>query len=166
MFCCFSGHRPHILSRETDYIINLKKEISNAIDKAIEDGYTDFYCGMAKGVDTYAAEIVLEKAKTDCKIKLHAAIPCENQEGAWSMEDKEKYYYLLSKCESINYTSKIYNDRCMLLRNEFMVNNSDRLIAVWNGQMRGGTAYTVRYAKKCGKEIYLIRTKDLSHVFI
>ena len=166
MFCCFSGHRPHILSRETDYIVNLKKEISNAVDKAIEDGYTDFYCGMAQGVDTYAAEIVLEKAIGNNKIKLHAAIPCENQEGAWAKKDKEKYYYLLSKCESINYISKTYNDRCMLLRNEFMVNNSGRLIAVWNGQMRGGTAYTVRYAKKCGKEIHLIRTKDLSHTFI
>ena len=37
-----------------------------------------------------------------------------------------------------------------------MVDNSDVLIAIYNGEPKGGTAYTVNYAQKQGKEITII----------
>ena len=50
----------------------------------------------------------------------------------------------------------------MMDRTKFMVDNSERVIAVWNGENTGGTAFTIKYASKQGKEIYLIRSSDLS----
>ena len=37
----------------------------------------------------------------------------------------------------------------MFLRNEWMVNNADRVVALWNGTP-GGTTGTVNYAKQQG----------------
>ncbi len=165
MFCCFTGHRPQSLldSREdSEYIINLKNAISLEIEKAISDGFFDFYTGMAQGIDTFAAEEVLKKQEKDNRIKLHAAIPCEMQANSWNKKDKERYQRILDKCESITYVSRHYYRGCMQQRNKFMVDNSERIIAVWNGENTGGTAFTIKYATKNGKEIHLIRLADLS----
>lgn len=37
-----------------------------------------------------------------------------------------------------------------------MVDHADRIIAVYNGCGRGGTAYTIDYAKRQGKEVVII----------
>ena len=54
--CCFTGHRPEKLGMpETEVVESLKKEIRTAI----ADGFQTFISGMARGVDLWAAEIVL-----------------------------------------------------------------------------------------------------------
>ena len=42
-------------------------------------------------------------------------------------------------------------------RNRFMADNSDVLIAVYDGSEKGGTAYTVNYAKKKGLDVIIIQ---------
>ena len=44
----------------------------------------------------------------------------------------------------------------MLDRNRFMVDHAAALLAVYNGERRGGTAATMRYAQKLGREIIVI----------
>ena len=44
----------------------------------------------------------------------------------------------------------------MQKRNEYMVNNSDYVIAVWDGKP-SGTGNTVRYAESKGKTIITIK---------
>ncbi len=156
MYCCFTGHRKLNTRGE------LKDVLSGVIDIAIADGYTDFYCGMAMGVDMLAAEILIDKKRENSNIKLHATLPCPEQDIKWGEKEKIHYKELLTYADSKTIISPFYTKTCMLTRNRFMVDNSQRVIAVWNGTMRGGTAYTVRYAKKENKEIHLIRPKDLS----
>ena len=166
MFCCFTGHRPQNLpwgTLENDTrCTNLKKELLKMIERSYDEGFTDFYCGMARGIDTFAAEILIEKAKANKSIRLHAALPCPQQSMGWTENEKKRFEYILSHAATRTVISPMYTDTCMLARNRFMVDNSQRVIAVWNGFFRGGTAYTVRYAKKENKEIHLIRPKDLS----
>ena len=95
-------------------------------------------------------------------ISLHAVLPCPDQSKGWSESDRERYFNLLELCTDKTLISPIYTDSCMLARNRFMVDNSERVIAAWNGYFRGGTAYTVRYAKSLDKEIYILRPKDAS----
>lgn len=42
-----------------------------------------------------------------------------------------------------------------------MVDNSDILLAVYDGNSKGGTAYTVEYARKQGKQVILINPYTL-----
>ncbi|MBQ8808058.1 MAG: DUF1273 family protein [Clostridia bacterium] len=166
MYCCFTGHRPeHLLwisKEDTDRCQKLKETLSDVIDSAINDGYTDFYCGMARGIDTYAAEAIIDKMQNNKNLRLHAVLPCPDQQLNWPQKDKDRFEKILAKTSTKTIISPLYTDTCMLSRNRFMVDNSDRLIAVWNGFFKGGTAYTVRYAKNENKEIHLIRPKDLS----
>ncbi len=166
MYCCFTGHRPEhlpwIYNENDPRCAKLKKVLYDTAEQAICDGFCDFYCGMARGIDMLCAEAVLALSEKYPQVQLHAALPCPGQSDNWPESDRVKYNHLLERCSSKILVSPFYTDTCMLSRNRYMVDNSERLIAVWSGYFRGGTAYTVRYAKKLHKEIYLIRPADLS----
>ena len=53
----------------------------------------------------------------------------------------------------------------MLDRNRFLVEHASTLLAVYNGERRGGTAATMRYAQKMGREIVVIdpATLQITH---
>ncbi|MGM9641005.1 MAG: SLOG family protein [Faecousia sp.] len=53
---CFTGHRPEKLTRSDRAI---KKDLEKEIRQAIADGLIVFITGMARGVDIWAAQIVL-----------------------------------------------------------------------------------------------------------
>lgn len=55
--CAFTGHRPERLEAPEDEV---KKWLEVKIRKAVEDGYTDFITGMQRGVDLWAAEILMK----------------------------------------------------------------------------------------------------------
>lgn len=70
--CCFTGHRPEKLSMPEDKII---AALEHAIRAAIEDGYQTFISGMARGVDLWAAEIVLRLRDAGEPVRLICASP-------------------------------------------------------------------------------------------
>lgn len=75
--CCFTGHRPEKLFLVDSEII---KELEREIKAAIERGYTTFILGMARGVDIWAAEIVLKLRKKNKDLHLICAFPYERFE--------------------------------------------------------------------------------------
>ena len=54
---CFTGHRPEKLNRSEKSVLD---GLETAIRQAIADGSNVFISGMARGVDIWAAEIVLQ----------------------------------------------------------------------------------------------------------
>ena len=152
--CCFTGHRPKKLNFNNIFI--LKQKLKNSIIVAINCGYENFISGMALGCDMLAADIVLELQKI-YPIKLECAIPCVNQTEFWKEEDIKNYKRILRKANKITYTSnaKYYNG-CMQKRNKYMVDNSSRIIAVFNGTP-GGTMQTLKYAESKNLEIDIIQ---------
>ena len=44
----------------------------------------------------------------------------------------------------------------MLERNRFLVDHAAALLSVYSGERRGGTAATVRYAQKMGREVIVV----------
>ena len=69
--CCFTGHRPEKLTADSEAI---KASLSAEIDVAIADGITEFITGMARGVDMWAAELVLARRATNPGVTLFCAI--------------------------------------------------------------------------------------------
>lgn len=154
----FTGYRPEkfpFFGEDDPMCIDLKKRLSEQIGTLINDGADEFYSGMALGLDTWAAEIVLESKKTNPQIRLIAVLPCPEQADRWMDEDKARYKAILDKCDKTLTISPHYNKECMLKRNRALVELCDVLIAVYDGK-KGGTQYTVNCAKKCGKKIILI----------
>lgn len=158
--CAFTGHRPKKFPwgyDETDArCVTLKRMLSEQIATLVGAGYTDFLSGMAEGSDTWAALAVFALKKENPALKLHCVLPCEGQADQWSASARELYYFILKQADSIVYVSRKYNKECMLKRNRYLVEHSAYLLAVYNGEWRGGTAMTVRYARKLGRKITIL----------
>ena len=150
--CCFTGHRPEKLSLSENEVKHL---LEKAIDNVIADGYVTFITGMAKGTDIWAAEIVLELKDDYPNITLEAAIPCRSQADRWNIVSKKRYNRLLLLCDKVTYVNEAYTKNCMMERNIYMIDNSDYVVAVWNGKP-SGTGKTVEYAVNCGKDVFYV----------
>lgn len=151
MIIAFTGHRPtkiggYIVPNPTyDYIYEKTKRILSELKP------TKAYCGMALGFDQLAASVCIELG-----IPFIAAIPHDNQEKIWPQKSQQKYHELLQKAEEkIIVCPGSYSAKKMQVRNEFMVDNSDIIVACWNGS-EGGTYNCVQYAKSQEKKIIQI----------
>lgn len=161
--CCFTGHRPQKLGYGENSIQcdELKGRLEELIKSLIEkEGVMHFISGVALGVDTYAANIVLNLKAQYPGITLECAIPCETQAVKWNERDRDIYYDLIAKCDKETLLQQNYTSDCMQKRNEYMVDNSDYVIAIWNGKP-GGTGNTVKYAKKKNKVVLLVNPQSL-----
>lgn len=107
-------------------------------------------------MDCWAALIVLELRKKNPMLKLHCILLYEGQADKWSDSAQERYHSILSQADAVEYVSHAYYDGCMLDRNRRLVNAANLLLAVYNGERRGGTAATVRYARKLGHRVIII----------
>ena len=154
----FTGYRPEKLPffGEDDPLCGeLKKRLSEQIKTLIEDGADEFFSGMARGVDTWAAEAVLELKPAFPRIKLTAVIPCPEQTDKWSEPEKARYGNILELCDKKLVISPRYVKGCMKKRNMALVDMCDVLVAVFDGKS-GGTMQTVNYSRSKGRKIIVI----------
>ena len=150
--CCFTGHRPGKLEVEEGEI---KRLLEKAVDDAISKGYVTFITGMAMGTDIWAAEIILKrkkKNKKNKKIHLVCALPHPGFESRRDFSEKTKFNRILLKADIVKEINDHYFPGCYQVRNQWMVDRSNLVIAVFNGE-KGGTKNTIDYAKKNGVEV-------------
>ena len=143
---CFTGHRPEKLSVSERKVMN---GLEKKIDEAVADGYRTFITGMARGVDIWAAEIIIKKRKKHPELKLICALPYEGFEQSWSTDWQKRYRTILEQADLVKAISPGYSKACFQKRNEWMVDHSTRVIAVWNGEP-SGTKNTIDYAHQQG----------------
>lgn len=153
--CCFTGHRPEKLLCSEQ---NIRSSMEIEIRRAIDEGFVTFITGMARGVDIWAAEIILEIKKEGRPINLICASPFQGFESSWSNEWQNRYHNIMCKADLVRFISPSYHRGCFQHRNQWMVDHSARLIAVFNG-MPGGTKNTINYAQRIGVELVEIRTR-------
>ena len=161
MICCVTGHRPKGFPFDYDdrsgvAFRDYQKGLESAVECLIQEGYDYFICGMAQGADLDFAETVIrfkKRYKRSIAIRLEAAIPCPNQTKYWGNYDRKRYQRILKKCDKQTLVSPVYQSACMQLRNQYMVDRSALVFAIWNGKYSGGTWNTIRYAKEQGKTI-------------
>lgn len=167
--CVFTGHRPQKLPwryDETDErCAMLKSVLAQQIRRLVDGGIVDYFSGMAEGTDLWFSQAVLELRESHPNIKLHCFIPHKGQAEKWSAAAQEQYRAILEQADSIIYVSREYHKDCMLERNRLMVGFADVLLAVYNGEYRGGTAATIRHAQKYNLDCFIIdpKTTEVTH---
>lgn len=169
---CITGHRPNKLGGYDwnsvkniairDYLYWLfEKEI-------IENNVIRFITGGAIGADQLAFSM-LNKLQQRCfhQIELILAIPFEEQYVRWSVLDKFRHMEHKDLADEVIYVDELpkyaiknaiisrYHPLKMQKRNQYMVDNSDKVIALWNGT-KSGTANCINYAKSQQKEVFII----------
>ena len=68
--CCFTGHTPKKLKGTEEYI---RECLLLQVTQAMEDGYDTFITVMARGVDLWAAEVVLNIKKKQPKNQAYSS---------------------------------------------------------------------------------------------
>lgn len=155
MIVAFTGHRPDKLGGyklpNPTYI-----KVCKEIDKLLRELKPEkVITGMALGVDQWAAMVAHKLG-----IPFLAAIPFEKQELKWP-EESQKTWRLLRKLasEEVIVSPGGYSADKMQIRNQWMVDHCDKLIAIWDGTS-GGTENCINYAKSIEKEIIFIDPRN------
>ena len=166
--CCITGHRtqsfpwPYKGDPTNLYDWEFDRTLEDTVEKLVADGYNYFICGGAIGVDIAFAETVIDlRDRKYPHIQLEIAVPCPGQNKKWNSHDKEVYADAIQLADEVNIISEHYTKFCFHRRNEYMVDKSDLVVVVWNGEEKGGTYSTYQYAKRKKKNTLLIKLHDV-----
>lgn len=185
---CFTGPRPDRLLgfNNINNYEPIIQTVYNLCEKMYLLGYHNFISGAAQGFDMLAFQAIerLKNRRPDIKnivyipFKAHGSLWPEH--GIFSKDELAKMLKKadLVKCISSADIGKIDKETAAVLlnaRNEAMVNDSDKIIALypdgtWLNTEHSGTANCMRYAKMQMKDIYQIRynildkTKKFSNI--
>ncbi len=163
---CFTGHRPDKLygydlsdHRYQGLAHRLARVIVNLY---LQHGIDTFITGGALGVDTVAFFSVQYVKSKGYPIKNILAIPFKGQESRWHGESVTRYHNMLRLADELVYVDTVEGyagnytvPQKLNIRNHYMVDHSDYVIAVHNGS-RGGTYNCIQYAKQHNKEIIYV----------
>ena len=146
--CCVTGHRD-ISADKMEYVA---RQLEQEVELAIQEGYTHFISGFARGADLLFAQAVAAQKDKGAKLVLEAAIPYRGR--LYSRE--EGFQRLLGRCDRITVVSEEYFPGCYMRRNRYMVDKARRVVAVYDGRKVGGTGATVAYAQKMSRQLRVI----------
>lgn len=139
-----TGHRPTKLGGYGSIahynLVAIMCDYIDRLDKPTRDELI-IYTGMALGWDTAVAHACAIRS-----VKFIACIPFKGQESMWPKESQDTYNTLLTSAYKIVVVSEGgYSAAKMQIRNQYMVDNTESVIAMWDGSP-GGTANCITYA--------------------
>lgn len=143
--CALTGHR----QIEPGFSLDL---LQKYLEEMLENGVDTFYCGMAIGFDLYCAHFLLQ-LKERYSFRLVACIPYAGQSDRFSPQWKQIYRRCVEDADEAVVLNDTYTRQCMSERNRYMVDRADFVFAYCT-QKKGGTAFTVRYARSKGKRVF------------
>ena len=163
--CCFTGHRPQDLPwgffERGEVFDDFIQRLRSAVTDLIDEGYVHFISGMARGVDTLAAEIVLQLKELYPHITLECALPFAGQADNWPKVARARHADILRRADKVTVVCEgTYMPYVMGARNKYMVDSSSVVIAGFHGGS-GGTRNTVQYAVDEGKRIVIVPPKAI-----
>lgn len=161
---CFSGHRPEKLPESPQLVNDIKSLLYFSIYESINQGYTRFLTGLARGIDLWAGVYVAEFKEKNPDIQLIAVSPFRKHIDGFKGEEREDLQTILRCADEIIFTSENYSRNVYEIRNRYMVEHSDKLIA-FVSNYRSGTGQTIRIAKEAGIEIKTVNLKEFKEKY-
>lgn len=149
----FTGHRPKSLpwgdNERAEGCVALKSRLEDEIRAAYAQGKRFFLSGMAEGVDTYAAEAVLSLRSELSELRLICVFP-------YGLARSARQRRITDAADRIVSLAPSHTPGCMMARNRFLVSRSSMLIAVYSGNVKSGTAATMRMALEAEVKLRVI----------
>lgn len=155
MTVCFTGHRsiqgvyydPEKL--DTNWITTGTR-VFEVIHKLLKEGHKTFISGGALGFDQLAAHAVIHhKIHTDNSIELWMALPFPEFERKWPAKSRVLLDNIIGCADKTFYINQgPYSAWKLFARNEWMVDHSSTIVAMYIPNMKGGTKACLDYAVK------------------
>ena len=157
MRAALTGHRPERLGYDNNLnhpdwypVIDWMKE------KIQEYKITDVYSGMADGCDIAFALAAIQIKKYGYHLNLHCVLPCKGYQSSHCLYD-----YIKNRADEWIELSDEFYKGCDNVRDQYMVDHSDKLFAIWDGNKSGGVWSTIRKAQKKGIDIIFYPKESL-----
>ena len=148
--CCFTGHRD-LPKGEAEQLTENAKAL---ILLLIQEGFTEFRVGGAVGFDMIMAELLLRlRDEKKQEIRIISVIPFPSWRAKWSSEEIRRQNVILEKSDEVIFVRQHYCQGIYMIRNRALADGAQVCIAYCN-RPKGGTAWTVRYAKQNGLRTY------------
>lgn len=148
MHIAATGHRPPRLN--LDYSSESNRVLTMFAKTALEEsqqGYDDQICvisGMAQGWDQACAHAAILLG-----MELICALPFEGQESKWPADARKRYNAILARAKQVKVVcTGPYSPKQYIERDRWMVDNADAVLALWDGERKGGTFETIAYARE------------------
>ena len=146
MIIAATGHRPDKVGGYSDSAGVRRRGIAE--QRLIGWGPTKCIVGMALGWDTDVALVCIKLG-----IPFIAAVPFAGQESRWPEKSRRVFHAVLSHAsEVVTVCEGGYAPHKMQVRNQWMVDHCDLLLALWDGSP-GGTGNCIAYAQQKGVHI-------------
>lgn len=147
MIIAGTGHRPE--DSEDESVVRTKARVKLQYPNKTGKVATTFICGMAAGFDLWAGDEALNLG-----LEVIAARPWAGH--APRKGDNALYERIIaaaSRVVNVNESENYPGAWVYQKRNEWMVDNSDAVMAYWSGKEHGGTWNCVQYARKVKKPL-------------
>lgn len=139
----FTGHRPAKLGGYSPASQTRLLRFAELIIAALKPA--EVISGFALGWDLAIAEAAIR-----ANIPLIAALPFPNQPSQWPATSIAHWHLLKSQAREVQIISPSYSLASLQRRNEWMVDNGAKLVALWDGSS-GGTKNCIEYAMRIHK---------------
>lgn len=164
---CFTGGRPNKLYGYCSY--EDWRPLFDAIYSLCEKLYSEygtrtFVTGGAQGVDQTAFWAVNKLSCSHLDVNNVVYVPMKGQELRWQKDGlfgQNDYQKMLSNASEYCVLDNTPSTAALLRRNKKMVNDTDAVIAVWDGETKGGTASCVKYAEKMHRKVICLDPSSL-----
>ncbi len=139
---------PHQNEYEAPYPA-IKRSLLSAIQTLFQEGCTDFYVNCENGIPLWAAECICLLKKTEA-VRLHIAVPFEEQSAFWNEDVRDRYFRLHRLADSITFVHTRYAETCYHDTDAFMTEHSD-LVLVFGSP--SPDLYITDYARNEGIQV-------------
>lgn len=149
----FTGHR--------NYDGCADAELSALLEELYQRGCRRFLSGMAWGFDLAAATAVIALRERYADVRLVAVEPYAWFGRLFRGEDAERYERVKAAADEVVVVGQDGGQMDYIARNDYLVDNASVVVAWWNGGSHGGTAYTMRRARKAKLECHNLFDREL-----
>ena len=147
----FTGHRSERILQVR--MLYLYLDIVSQVKRLYSLGYRYFLSGMAEGFDLLAAQVVADLKTEYTDIRLIAVVPFHRQSDRYRPGNKPLYNRIMKTADETVILREDYCKGCFHHRNDYLIDNSEIVLAYWDKQPYGGTYYTVGKARMMNRNI-------------
>ncbi|ALC85776.1 hypothetical protein AM499_08045 [Bacillus sp. FJAT-22090] len=165
-----TGYKAHELGIFNDShagIPIIKRAIYNQLLLLMDEGLEWVILSGQQGVETWAAEVLLEMKVDFPHLKLAIITPFLEQEKNWNEQKQEKYRNLLFQADyQTSITKSPYEAPWQFIeKNKFLLRNSDGILIVYDEENEGSPKYfkklAQQFAEKENYSLFIIDAYDL-----
>lgn len=157
----YKAHELGIFNDKHPGITIIKKALTDAIKQLIDEGLEWVIISGQQGVETWAAEVIIDLKQSFEELKYAIITPFLNQEASWNEQKQAKYQRILSQADFVTaVTKKQYEAPWQFTeKDKFIITNSDGILLIYDEENEGSPKYIKRLAEKyADKHNYEIRT--------